>query len=110
MKTKKGSCMTGKRNRGPCRVSTGEGMLFPDLGDTDSEKSAYDPLPSVWYGDDAELLERMLTFYPRKPPQDILDATVNAGRFWRGTRRKIVGMDVDPKHQPDVLADNCDMP
>ena len=26
--------------------------------------SQYDPLPSVWVGTDAELLEKMLDFYP----------------------------------------------
>jgi hypothetical protein len=28
----------------------------------------YAPLPSVWEGSDAELLRRMLDFYPRSPP------------------------------------------
>ena len=44
----------------------------------------YEPLASTWHGDDAELIERMLAFYPRRPPRLILDATVNAGRFWSG--------------------------
>ena len=44
--------------------------------------AGYELLPSVWHGDDAELLERMLDFYPRRPPESILDATVNKGRFW----------------------------
>jgi hypothetical protein len=43
--------------------------------------SQYRLLPSVWQGEDAELLEVMLDFYPHTPPQLILDATVNAGRF-----------------------------
>ena len=67
----------------------------------------YQPFGSVWYGEeDAELLERLLSFYPRKPPERILDATVNGGRFWRGTRRKVIGLDIDPRHQPtkDALA------
>jgi SAM-dependent methyltransferase len=72
--------------------------------------STYAPLPSVWFGDDAELLEQMLCFYPKKKPRDILDATINAGRFWRGSTRKIVGMDIDPKFAPDILASNCEMP
>lgn len=72
--------------------------------------STYDPLPSVWYGEDAELLEKMLCFYPHKPPKDILDATVNEGRFWRGSDRKVVGMDIDRKVKPDIVADNTDMP
>jgi SAM-dependent methyltransferase len=52
----------------------------------------------------------MLSFYPKKPPKDILDATVNAGRFWRGSHRKVVGMDIDPRVEPDILADNTKMP
>src|SRR5712692_2242645 len=63
--------------------------------------SAYQPLPSVWDGTDAELLDRMLNFYPRKRPKRILDATVNKGRFWRGLSWKIVGMDIEPSCCPD---------
>jgi SAM-dependent methyltransferase len=72
--------------------------------------STYAPLPSVWFGTDAELLEQMLDFYPHKQPKAILDATVNAGRFWRGSTRKVVGMDINPKFEPDIIADNSDMP
>jgi SAM-dependent methyltransferase len=71
---------------------------------------SYAPLPSVWFGEDAELIDRMLRFYPRKKPTDILDSTVNGGRFWRGLEWKIVGMDIDPTHHPDVVGDNTDMP
>ena len=39
--------------------------------------SDYYPIPSVWEGHDAELLERILDFYPRHEPRLILDATVN---------------------------------
>jgi SAM-dependent methyltransferase len=74
-------------------------------------RSQYEPLGSVWYGEeDAELLERLLSFYPRKSPQQILDATINGGRFWRGTRRKVIGLDIDPRHRPTVCADNSRMP
>jgi hypothetical protein len=31
-----------------------------------SATAHYAPLPSVWYGEDAELLEHLLEFYPRK--------------------------------------------
>jgi SAM-dependent methyltransferase len=72
--------------------------------------TGYEPLPSVWDGDDAELIERMLRFYPRSDPQRILDATVNAGRFWRGSGRKIIGLDLDPRHRPAVIGDNTRMP
>jgi SAM-dependent methyltransferase len=75
-----------------------------------SRKTPYDPLPSIWYGTDADLLERMLDFYPRKRPKSILDATVNEGRFWQGSTRPVVGLDVDPRFQPDVLGDNRAMP
>jgi SAM-dependent methyltransferase len=72
--------------------------------------SDYTPLASVWYGEDAELLELMLDFYPRRKPRNILDATVNCGRFWRNSKRPVTGMDIDPRHNPDILADNTDMP
>ena len=86
-------------------------LLELDAADSaPAEPSTYQPLPSVWHGDDAELLEKMLDFYPKTAPRDILDATVNKGRFWRGTERKIVGMDIDPAHEPDIVADNCQMP
>ncbi len=75
-----------------------------------NRKTAYEPLPSVWEGSDAELLERMLDFYPHKKPEKILDATVNAGRFWLGSTRPVTGMDIDPRHGPDVVGDNTDMP
>jgi len=79
--------------------------------DAEAERiSHYAPLASVWYGEDAELLERMLDFYPRKKPRKILDATVNGGRFWRNSTRPVTGMDVDPRHNPDIVADNTNMP
>jgi hypothetical protein len=83
--------------------------LFPVAG-TDDAVNGYEMLPSVWHGDDAALLERMLDFYPRKPPRRILDATVNRGRFWEGSSRPVIGMDIDPKHRPDVVGDNALMP
>jgi hypothetical protein len=64
----------------------------------------------VWDGDDAELLERMLALYPRKNPRRILDATVNGGRFWRGSRRRIIGIDIEARHKPSVVADNTASP
>jgi len=72
--------------------------------------STYEPLPSIWHGTDAELLEKMLDFYPKRRPKLILDATVNAGRFWIGSRRKIVGLDIDAKHRPDVVGDHTRLP
>jgi SAM-dependent methyltransferase len=72
--------------------------------------SDYAPLPSVWYGEDSELLERLLDFYPRKKPRRILDATLNGGRFWRGSNRPVIGIDIEPSHRPKLVADNAAMP
>jgi SAM-dependent methyltransferase len=70
----------------------------------------YAPLASVWEGDDAELLERLLSFYPRECPKRILDATVNGGRFWRGSSRPVIGMDIEAAHRPMIVGDNARMP
>jgi SAM-dependent methyltransferase len=78
--------------------------------DRDGRPRTYTPLPSIWDGTDAELLERFLDFYPRKRPQRILDATVNSGRFWVGSNRDVIGLDVQVKHRPAVVADNRRMP
>ena len=73
-------------------------------------EAGYIPLFSIWSGEDAELLDKMLRFYPRRPPADILDATVNGGRFWKGLAWNVVGMDIDPRHEPTVVGDNTHMP
>src|SRR5262249_17706172 len=70
----------------------------------------YQPLASIWEGSDADLLEQMLDFYPHKKPRRILDATVNAGRFWVGSKRKVIGLDIDARHHPTVVGDNMQMP
>jgi len=70
----------------------------------------YRLLPSVWEGEDSNLLELMLDFYPRERPKRILDATVNAGRFWRDSQRPVIGLDIDPRYNPDVVGDNLRMP
>jgi len=70
----------------------------------------YDPLPSVWDGNDAELLERLLAFYPRSAPKRILDATVNAGRFWRGSSWNVIGLDIERRFKPTIVGDNLQMP
>ena len=46
------------------------------------------PLSSVWEGSDRDLLEQMFTFYASIPPEPILDATYNAGRFWKNSTRQ----------------------
>jgi len=73
-------------------------------------ETGYSPLGSVWEGEDSELLELMLGFYPRSRPERILDATVNGGRFWRGSRRPVLGIDIDIHQRPGIVADNTQMP
>ncbi len=93
--------MSTKRSNG--RKSLG--FVIP--GDSQVVKSSgYSPLSSVWEGSDGELLEAMFTFYATIPPEPILDATYNAGRFWRNSTRRVVSMDIDPQHQPMIVADN----
>ena len=70
----------------------------------------YQPLSSIWEGTDAGLLQRVLDFYPRKRPELILDATVNTGRFWVGSDWNVIGLDVNARFRPDVVADNRRMP
>jgi hypothetical protein len=71
--------------------------------------SKYEPQPSVWYGEDTELLERMLDFYPRRKARRILDATVNGGRFWRDSKRPVIGLDIESRHRPSLVGDNTAM-
>ena len=52
----------------------------------------------------------MLRFYPTIPAEPILDATYNAGRFWKDSTRRVVSMDIDPQYNPDILCDNRIMP
>lgn len=94
------------------------GMIFPTMAsgslqlfqtDLNSRRS-YVPLESVWEGEDAQLLEKLLTYYPRKKPRRILDATLNGGRFWRNSTRRVIGIDTDIKHQPPIVADNTAAP
>ena len=69
----------------------------------------YRPLSSVWEGSDAELIENMLHFYPAIPPEPILDATYNRGRFWKGSDRDVVSMDINPEFEPMIVGDNRTM-
>ncbi|MGA8141401.1 MAG: hypothetical protein WB948_12025, partial [Desulfobaccales bacterium] len=73
-------------------------------------KESYEPLPSVWDRGDSELLELMLTFYPRTEPKLILDATINRGRFWIGSKRSVIGLDIDSRYRPDIIGNNMQMP
>lgn len=86
-----------------------QAALIPIIEETE-RASTYVPIPSVWDGEDGELLERMLDFYPHGQPKRILDATVNGGRFWRGTKREVVGLDISITHRPSIVADNMRMP
>jgi hypothetical protein len=95
----------------PTMATALQPLSRPAKGQARTEKaSAYSPLASVWYGEDAELLERLLSFYPRKRPRKILNTTVNGGRFWRGSKRPVIGMDIDYRHHPNLVADNSAMP
>ena len=71
---------------------------------------AYQALSSVWTGNDHQLLEQMLAFYPVIETEPILDATYNAGRFWRQSNRSVTSMDIDPRYGTDIVADNRNMP
>ncbi len=73
-------------------------------------RTQYTALGSVWHGEDAALLELLLSFYPRSAPRRILDATVNGGRFWKGSARPVIGLDIEPAHKPTVVGDNVRMP
>jgi hypothetical protein len=68
--------------------------------------STYEPISSVWEGSDGDLLEAMFHFYATIPPEPILDSTFNAGRFWKGSKRQVVSMDIDPQHKPMIVGDN----
>ena len=80
------------------------------LEKTAAASPKYKPLPSIWEGEDSDLLERLLSFYPRTEPKRILDATVNGGRFWKGSTRPVIGMDITPSHHPSILGNNMAMP
>ena len=69
----------------------------------------YAPISSVWEGTDKDLLEAMFAFYPTVPVEPILDTTFNTGRFWKGSARRVVSMDIDPRHKPMIIGDNRKM-
>ncbi len=76
-----------------------------------STNGTYQPLSSVWEGADGPLLDKILEFYAAIPPAPILDATFNRGRIWKGsTVTGVVSMDLDPQYEPDIVADNREMP
>src|SRR5216683_2608763 len=71
--------------------------------------STYEPISSIWERSDGELLEAMFKFYSTIPTEPILDATYNAGRFWKGTKRRVVSMDIDARYKPMIVGDNRTM-
>lgn len=90
---------------------TGKKIQRPLCTAADVRPARYRPLDSVWFGEeDAELIERLLAFYPHGEPRIIFDATVNGRRFWRNSTRRVIGIDIDPRHRPNVCADNHAMP
>jgi hypothetical protein len=99
------------RKAKPARGKRESGPATPASFSEKPKTRPYQPLDSVWHGEeDAELIERLLAFYPRREPRLILDATVNGRRFWRGSTRPVIGLDVEQRHRPDVCADNTAMP
>lgn len=68
--------------------------------------STYAPISSVWEGSDADLLEAIFGFYPSIPVEPILDSTYNAGRMWKGSKRAVTSMDIDPQYKPMIVGDN----
>ncbi len=64
---------------------------------------------SVWEGSDGDLLEAMLEFCPSVDPEPILDSTYNQGRFWKGSTRPVISMDIEPRFKPMILSDNRKM-
>ena len=78
----------------------------PKRGAEAAHAPRYAPLSSVWEGSDADLLERMFDFYASVPVEPILDSTYNVGRFWKGSARRVVSMDIDPKYRTMVVGDN----
>jgi len=94
------------KDAGPKRASV---IIANRQGPSLNNPSTYEPISSVWEGSDGELLEAMFNFYATIPPEPILDSTYNAGRFWKGSKRRVVSMDIDPQHKPMIAGDNRKM-
>jgi hypothetical protein len=69
----------------------------------------YASISSIWEGSDADLLEVMFGFYASISPEPVLDATYNAGRFWKQSTRQVISMDIEPRHNPMIVGDNRKM-
>src|SRR5687767_2993474 len=85
---------------------------MPSVTARNPSATGYAALSSVWEGSDGALLDAMLQFYPAIDPHPVLDSTYNTGRIWRGSKwaDRIVSMDIDPQHGPQIVADNREMP
>jgi hypothetical protein len=91
-------------------MSSSTSVALDTIGRTDvSTAPTYEPISSVWEGSDGELLEAMFSFYAVIPVEPILDATYNAGRFWKGSTRDVVSMDIDPQYKTAIVGDNRKM-
>ena len=86
-----------------------EALDLPLEKPREDQTPTYAPLSSVWEGSDKDLLEAMFGFYASIPVEPILDATYNAGRFWKGSSRRVVSMDIDPRYKPMIVGDNRKM-
>ena len=52
----------------------------------------------------------MFDFYAVIPPEPVLDATYNAGRFWKRIKAGCrFEMDSDPQYKTDIVGDNRKM-
>ncbi len=97
----------GQRGAGMTRAL--QAMPFDGLSETATETKRpkiHQPISSVWEGSDGDLLEAILEFYPSVDPEPILDSTHNQGRFWKGSTRRVISMDIEPKFKPMILGDN----
>ncbi len=64
---------------------------------------------SIWEGNDRDLLRWAIPFYWRGEGEpSTLDTNYGAGRFWRGTSRPDVSLDIATP--ADILADNRALP
>src|SRR5437764_9359024 len=104
LQTSSGAIMIPKMS-----AHSGQAVALAPEPPSPNGKPLYKPISSVWEGSDAELIEAMLKFYPTIPPLPILDATYNAGRMWKGSKRRVTSMDIDPQYKPDIIGDNREM-
>lgn len=95
----------GEASRGIARRAIHHKAIAVDGAKTNG-KPKYEPLSSVWERSDDELIEAMLAFYASIKPEPILDATYNTGRFWKGSKRRVWSMDIDPRYKTMIVGDN----